>query len=135
MIVRRLCVTPAVGSLMQWLLTRRKRTRAQLSRRTEMRGNVKTEVRPAELEQNTKQLLDGPLKHVRAAALAAALVPLASLVAKPASARTVCGLVFNDTNHNGVQDTGEAGIEGVAVTISDGTNTFTTETGPDGSYA
>src|SRR5580765_4781391 len=100
------------------------------------------EVAQAELKQNTKQLLDGPLKHVRAAALAAALVPLASLVATPASAQTicgsagtVCGLVFNDTNHNGVQDTGEAGIEGVAVTISDGTNTFTTETGPDGSYA
>jgi hypothetical protein len=26
MIVRRLCVTPAVGSLMQWLLTSRNRT-------------------------------------------------------------------------------------------------------------
>ena len=49
-----------------------------------MRG----EVRQAELKDNTKQLLDGPLKHVRAAALAAALVPLASLVATPASAQT-----------------------------------------------
>jgi hypothetical protein len=99
------------------------------------------EVRQAELKDNTKQLLDGPLKHVRAAALAAVLVPLASLVATPASAQTgcgsggtVCGFVFNDTNHNGTQDAGEVGIEGVAVTITDGTSPTTTSTGPDGIY-
>jgi hypothetical protein len=99
------------------------------------------EVSQAELKQNTQRLLDGPLKHVRAAALAAVLVPLASLVATPASAQdtcasggTVCGLVFNDTNHNGIQDPGEAGIEGVPVTITDGTTTLTTDTGPDGIY-
>jgi hypothetical protein len=99
-------------------------------------------MKQAQLEQTTKQLLDGPLKHVRAAALAAALVPLASLVATPASAQTtcqsagtVCGFVFNDTNHNGIQDSGEAGIEGVSVTITDGTNTSTTQTGPDGLYS
>src|SRR5204863_6827807 len=32
MIVRRLCVTPAVGSLMQWLFTNRKRTRERTNR-------------------------------------------------------------------------------------------------------
>src|SRR5262245_47942712 len=32
MIVRRLCVTPAVGSLMQWLFTKRKRTRERTNR-------------------------------------------------------------------------------------------------------
>src|SRR4029077_19549040 len=103
-----------------------------------MRG----EVRQAELKANAQQLLNGPLKHVRAAALAAALVPLASLVATPASAQTtcssagtVCGLVFNDTNHNGVQDAGEVGLEGVPVTLTDSTNTsVTTDTGPGGIY-
>jgi hypothetical protein len=99
-----------------------------------------------ELTRNTQRLLDGPLKHVRAAALAAALVPLASLVATPASADTACGSggvcvsasgsVFNDVNHNGVQDAGEAGIEGVHVTLTDSSNnSVTTETGPDGTYA
>jgi hypothetical protein len=104
-----------------------------------MRG----EVRQAELKENTHQLLNGPLKHVRAAALAAALVPLASLVATPASAQTscptsggiVCGVVFNDANHNGIQDAGELGIEGVPVTLTDSTNTSVTmDTGPDGIY-
>jgi Spy/CpxP family protein refolding chaperone len=45
----------------------------------------------------------GPLKHVRAAALAAALVPLASVMATPASAQVspcasggFCGLVWED---------------------------------------
>ena len=100
------------------------------------------EVAQAELKQNTQQLLDGPLKHVRAAALAAALVPLASLIATPASAQvpcpssgTVCGVVFDDTNHNGIQDAGEAGIEGVPVTITDGTTVTTTDTGTDGVYS
>jgi hypothetical protein len=104
-----------------------------------MRG----EVRQAELKENAQQLLNGPLKHVRAAALAAALVPLASLIATPASAQTscapsggiVCGVVFNDANHNGIQDAGELGIEGVPVTLTDSTNTsVTTDTGPDGIY-
>ena len=45
------------------------------------------EVRQIELKQKTQQLLDGPLKHIRAAALAAALLPLASVAAAPASAQ------------------------------------------------
>jgi len=112
-----------------------------------MRGNVKQNAKQnakqVELEQNTRQLLEGPLKRVRAAALAAALVPLASLVATPASAQTtcqsagtVCGFVFNDTNHNGIQDAGETGIENVSITIIDSSNnTITTQTGPDGLYS
>jgi hypothetical protein len=68
-----------------------------------------------ELQGQTKQLLDGPLKHIRAAALAAALVPLASVFAAPAAAQTdcasggiaICGTVFNDTNTNGFLDTGD----------------------------
>jgi hypothetical protein len=71
-----------------------------------------------ELQEKTRQLMDGPLKHIRAAALAAALLPLASVAATPASAQMtscasggVCGFVFNDTNGDGIQDMGETGIE------------------------
>ena len=56
-------------------------------------------------------------KHIKAAALAAALLPLASVAATPASAQStfcasggVCGFVFNDANNNGIQDAGETGI-------------------------
>ena len=42
-----------------------------------------------ELQEKTSRLLDGPLKHIRAAALAAALLPLASVAAAPAAAQ-VC---------------------------------------------
>jgi hypothetical protein len=101
------------------------------------------EVGQTELKDRTQQLLDGPLKHIRAAALAAALVPLASLVAAPAAAQTpcasagVCGFVFNDVNKNGVQDAGETGIEGAKVfvcQVCNGTDTTPTETGPGGFY-
>jgi len=98
--------------------------------------------REAGLENETQQLLNGPLKHVKAAALAAVLVPLASLAAAtPASAQTVCqsagtvcGFVWNDTNKNGVQDAGETGIEGAKVTVTVGSDTLTWDTGPDGYY-
>jgi hypothetical protein len=44
-----------------------------------------------ELQEKTQQLLHGSLKHVRAAALAAVLVPLASVAAvSPAAAQTQC---------------------------------------------
>jgi hypothetical protein len=99
-----------------------------------------------ELQEKTQKLLQGPLKHVRAAALAAALLPLASVAATPAAAQTacppaasggipVCGIVFNDTNANGYQDAGEPGMEGVKVFISNGVDIIgETETGPGGSY-
>jgi hypothetical protein len=99
------------------------------------------EVGQTELKAKTQQLLDGPLKHIRAAAIAAALLPLASVAATPASAETcgsggnVCGVVWNDTNHNGTQDGGEVGLDGVRVTLvtSEG-DTLTYYTGSDGTY-
>jgi hypothetical protein len=102
------------------------------------------EVMQNELPEKTRQLMDGPLKHIRAAALAAALVPLASVLATPASAQVqcasggICGIVFDDQNNNGVQDAGETGIEGVKVyvcSLCDGTDTLETETGPGGTYS
>jgi hypothetical protein len=75
------------------------------------------------------------LKQVRAAALAAVLVPLASVAATPASAQTAmcasggtCGFVWNDTNNNGVQEPGEPGIEGAVVSLDGGTNITATDT-------
>jgi hypothetical protein len=53
---------------------------------------------------------------------------------------TIAGLVYHDTNGNGVLDSGEPGIPGVTVTVS-GTNnlgqavTATTTTASDGSYS
>ncbi len=80
--------------------------------------------RGAELREKTQQLLQGPLKHARAAALAAALLPLASVAATPAAAQSamcasggICGAVWSDANNNGVQDAGEPGIEGAVVTL------------------
>ncbi|WP_055443113.1 SdrD B-like domain-containing protein [Lacinutrix himadriensis] len=47
----------------------------------------------------------------------------------------ITGVVFEDLNGNGTQDTGELGIEGVEVDITDVNNVTTTETtGPDGSW-
>ena len=103
------------------------------------------ESRQTELRNRTQQLLQGPLKHIRGAALAAALLPLASVAVAPASAQSVCpqsggvcGIVFNDANDNGIQDAGETGIEGVKVFVCqlcDGTDTIATETGPGGLYS
>jgi SdrD B-like domain len=96
------------------------------------------------LRDQTWQLLDGPLKHVRIAALAAVLVPLASVAATSAAAQPlcasggVCGTVFNDTNNNGVQDAGETGIESVPVSVCqlcDGSDTISGVTGLNGSYS
>src|SRR5207248_7936054 len=120
MIVRRLCVTPAVGSLMQWLFTKRNRTTERTNRGTARQQHgvqipqgvlkMSQAIVQTELQEKTQQLLAGPLKHIRAAALAAALLPLASVVVAPASAQTacpasggVCGTVFNDVNHDGIQ--------------------------------
>ena len=83
-----------------------------------------------ELQEKTQKLLQGPLKHVRAAALAAVLLPLASVAATPAAAQAdcpsggICGTVWNDTNNNGFQDAGEPAIEGQGVSVSDGTDTI-----------
>src|SRR5262245_33272233 len=102
------------------------------------------EVRQTELKAQTQQLLDGPLKHIKAATLAAALLPLASVAAAPASAQTgcvasssmVCGLVWDDTNHNGFQDATETGLAGVKVTVYDSSNNPVAElyTNSEGRY-
>lgn len=101
------------------------------------------EVRQTELQKETQQLLQGPLKHVRSAALAAALLPLASVAAAPAAAQSascasggICGFVWNDTNKNGVQDAGETPVEGAVVTIDSSvmTEPAVTSTGSDGFY-
>lgn len=97
-----------------------------------------------ELRDQSQLLLDGPLKHIRGAALAAFLLPLASVAATPASAQPVCasggvcGTVFNDTNNNGVQDAGETGIENVTVFVCqlcDGSDTRSGVTGSNGVYS
>jgi hypothetical protein len=92
-----------------------------------------------QLVAKTQGLLHGPLKHVRAAALAAALLPLASVAVSPASAQTVCpsggatitGFIWNDVNNNGIQDAGEAGISGVSVSLGG----VTTSTDASGFYS
>ena len=85
-----------------------------------------------ELQAQSEELLRGPLKHARTAALALALVPLAAVAVTtqtqedsgcPASAG-ICGTVFYDTNGNGIQESGEPGIPGRDVTV--------TYTPPDG---
>ena len=99
------------------------------------------EIRHTDVQEKTQQLLQGPLKHIRAAALAAALLPLASVMATPASAQSpfcgsggICGFVFNDVNNNGIQDVGETGIEGAKVSIVVDGTIVQTDTGPDGFY-
>ena len=96
------------------------------------------ESRETTLQQQTQQLVQGPLKHIRGAALAAALLPLASVAAAPAAAQSVecasggiCGFVWNDANNNGIQDDGETGVEGAVVTLN---GTDVTATDSEGFY-
>jgi hypothetical protein len=75
------------------------------------------------VSDQTQALLQGPLKHVKAAALAAALLPLASVAASPAVAQEVCSggaigdYVWEDANSNGVQDPGELPFRGAVVSL------------------
>jgi hypothetical protein len=98
------------------------------------------------LHEKTQSLLQGPLKHIRGAALAAALLPLASIAATPASAQTqapcasggTCGIVFNDTNGNGTLDIGETPIQGIPViacVLCDGSDNVPTTTDLNGDFA
>lgn len=99
----------------------------------------------SELRVQTQRLLHGPLQHVRAAALAVALVPLAAVAAgtvaasEPCPSAGVCGIVFYDTNNNGTQDANEPGIPDAVVTVN-GVSTSTDENGvyyfpvPPGTY-
>jgi SdrD B-like domain len=96
--------------------------------------SMSQEVRQTELREKTQQLLHGRLKHVAAAGLAAALLPLAAVTVSTAegqicsSAGMVCGFVWNDTNNNGIQDAGETGIQGAVVTLN-GVSTATDQFG------
>lgn len=78
-----------------------------------------------ELQEQTQQLLQGKLNHVRAAALAAALMPLAAVAASStepqvcSSAGIVCGYVWVDSNNNGIREASEPTIEGAVVTLDD----------------
>jgi hypothetical protein len=98
------------------------------------------ENRVSELKEQTRKMLQGRLNRVRAAGLAAALVPLATVAVVraenvPCPSGGVCGFVWTDTNGNGVQDAGEPGIPDAVVTITfpDGT-TQTFGTNPDGTF-
>jgi len=81
------------------------------------------EVGYTELREKTQELLQGPLKHVRAVGLAAVLVPLATVAASTAEPRacasggTLCGVVWQDTNGNGIREAGEPFIQGAVVTV------------------
>jgi hypothetical protein len=92
------------------------------------------EIRQAEVQEQTQSLLQGNLRHVRAAGLAAALVPLAAVAVSSAESRmcssagVVCGFVWFDTNHNGIQDAGEAPIADAVVTLGE-SSTATNEFG------
>jgi hypothetical protein len=104
-----------------------------------MTGNEQGDVK-----EQSSLLLDGPLKHVRAAALAAALVPLASVVATPAMAQQGCSggatigdYVWNDLNKNGVQESGEPGMKAVVTlkwTVDAMPQELTVESNDDGLY-
>jgi hypothetical protein len=91
------------------------------------------------LRAQTEQLLDGPLKHARAAALAAALLPLASVAATPASAQMcasagMAGVVWQDSNNNGIQDAGELPIGSAVVTVTSPSSNYLLETNEFGIY-
>jgi hypothetical protein len=91
------------------------------------------DIRQADLQEQTQQLLNGRLSRVKAAGLALALVPLAAVAASTAepqlcsSAGIVCGTVWSDTDRDGIQDADEPGIQDAIVTIngdSKSTNEF-----------
>ncbi|HEY2910360.1 MAG TPA: SdrD B-like domain-containing protein, partial [Gemmataceae bacterium] len=50
-------------------------------------------------------------------------------------AASISGTVFSDSNGNGTQDTGERGLSGQTVQVTDGTNTFTTTTDASGAFS
>jgi hypothetical protein len=138
---------------MQWLLINGTRpidvsagTHASTGSNTSPRRiEMSQDTSKTELKERTQRLLDGPLKHVRAAALAAALLPLASIAVAPASAQTVapcasggtCGTVYTDTNNNSIIDVGDMPIEGATVTacvICNGTDNLAVTTDLNGFF-
>ena len=102
--------------------------------------------RQTNLREHTKQLIAGPLKHVRAAGLAAALVPLAAVAANAQTQPTevpsgcpsagLCGFVWQDTNGDGIHDATEPAITGAVVVLvaPTGEQLFITSTDSSGVY-
>ena len=82
------------------------------------------QAKTAELTEKSQQLLQGPLKHARTAALAMALMPLAAVAAstvvtnESCPSAGVCGVVYYDANNNGIQDSTESGLPHVVVTLT-----------------
>jgi hypothetical protein len=78
---------------------------------------------------------------VCAASFASAIV---SMAASPAAAQScdpiegtlpsACGFVWDDANHNGIQDAGEHGLEGVQIFFDDGSDAVSTYTDSAGAY-
>lgn len=67
-----------------------------------------------------------------AAVIAVTRPAAAQQVCEVGEGTDVCGFVWNDANNNGLQDPNETGIPNVEVTLSNGTDTYTAFTGPDG---
>ena len=136
MIVRRLCVTPAVGSLMQWLFTRRNRTHRAY--RPGFVPSTQRKESPASkrsfrclsndhkhaLAQQTQQLLQGPLKHVarrRPRRRAGAAGVRRRRQAEPRSCARPAERVWHRLVRHQQQrraDAGEPGIVGAVVTLN-----------------
>jgi SdrD B-like domain len=97
--------------------------------------HMSQDVRQTELQQQTQQLLQGPLKRIAGAGLAAALVPLAAVAVSTQQQRfcqsggTICGYVWQDANNNGIRDAGELPIVGAVVQLDSGTPIATDASG------
>jgi SdrD B-like domain len=76
----------------------------------------------------------GTATRLKAAGLAALLVPLASIAVVKAEPRSclsggaVCGVVWNDLNNNGIREAGEPAIMGAVITLG-GISTSTNDAG------
>lgn len=99
------------------------------------------QAKTSELTEKSQQLLQGPLKHARTAALAMALMPLAAVVAstvvtgEPCPSAGICGVVYYDENNNGIQDSTESGMPHVVVTLTGTPHEMPpVETNDDGVY-
>jgi len=96
------------------------------------------EERQSQLREKTRQLLQGPLKHVRVIGLAAALLPVGAVTADaapntpcdPFSGGTFCGFIWQDDG-DGIQQPGEPAIEGASLLID---GVLVGVTNPDGFY-
>jgi hypothetical protein len=88
------------------------------------------------VREKALQLLQGSLKHAKTAGLAAALVPVAAVAVSAAEPRScasggaICGVVWQDTNKNGIRDAGEPFIQSAVVSLG----SLVTQTNSSGYY-